>query len=98
MTQFWTARVVRTAAVLLGVSVLVFAIMRLVPGDPAVILLGGQGTAQDLERVRQSLGLDRPIVVQFVRWLGQIASGNLGTSIFTGQPVLTEVLPRLWAS
>ena len=98
MTQFWFTRVARTAAVLLGVSVLVFAIMRLVPGDPAVILLGGQGTAQDLERVRRSLGLDRPIAVQFVRWLRQIATGNLGTSIFTGQPVLSEVLPRLWAS
>jgi peptide/nickel transport system permease protein len=98
MIQFWFTRIARTAAVLLGVSAMVFAIMRLVPGDPAVILLGGQGTAQDLERIRQSLGLNRPISVQFLAWLRQIASGNLGTSIFTGQPVLTEVMPRLWAS
>lgn len=98
MTRFWFTRAARTAAVLLGVSIVVFAIMRLVPGDPAVILLGSQATAQDLERVRQSLGLDRPIYVQFLRWLPQIVSGNFGTSIFTGQPALTEVMPRLWAS
>jgi len=98
VTRFWLARIVRTAAVLFGVSVVVFAIMRAIPGDPAVILLGGQGTAQDLQRVRQSLGLDQPVYVQFLKWFSQIVLGNLGTSIFTGQPVLTEIVPRLWAS
>jgi ABC-type dipeptide/oligopeptide/nickel transport system permease component len=98
VTRFWLTRLARTAAVFLGVSVLVFTIMRMVPGDPAVLLLGSQASAEDLERLRQSLGLNQPLYVQFLRWLPQMLTGHLGTSIFTGQPVLTEVLPRLWAS
>src|SRR3989304_4875029 len=71
--------------------------MRLIPGDPAQVLLGFENTdPEQLAAVRRDLGLDRPIAVQFVRWLGRLVRGDLGTSARTGRPIvalLAEALP-----
>jgi len=84
--------------VLLGVSVVVFLVLHLSPGDPAEIMLGSQATREDLTRLRAELGLDEPLHVQYVRWLAHVAQGDLGRSIWMKRPVLAEVLDRLRAT
>jgi ABC-type dipeptide/oligopeptide/nickel transport system permease component len=84
--------------VLFGVSLLVFAVMHLAPGDPAAIMLGAQATREDVERLHRELGLDRPLPVQYARWLGRVLQGDLGRSIPLGREVLPEVLTRFRAT
>jgi peptide/nickel transport system permease protein len=92
-------RLAQMIVVLLGISVLVFALLHLVPGDPAAILLGQQATAQDIARLRHVMGLDRPLWYQFVRYVTRAARGDLGTSIFLGgQPVTVLIATRLPAT
>lgn len=81
--------------VLLGVSVLVFLIMQLVPGDPARAALGLSATAERVEEVRVSLGLDRPLPTQYFRYLDGLVHGDLGTSLTLSQPVSDIVFPKL---
>lgn len=91
-------RLLLAVPVLLGVSVLVFAVMHLAPGDPAAIMLGAQATREDVERLRRDLGLDQPVAVQYARWLGRVVQGDLGRSIPLGREVLPEVLLRFRAT
>jgi len=84
--------------VLLGVSVIIFMVLHLAPGDPAEIMLGSQATQADLARLRAELGLTEPLSVQYVRWLGLVARGDLGRSIWMKRPVLAEVLGRFKAT
>ena len=84
--------------VLFGVSVLVFAVLHLAPGDPAAIMLGAQATKEDVVRLHRDLGLDQPLVIQYVRWMGHVAQGDLGRSIPLGRAVLPEVLLRFKAT
>ena len=81
--------------VLLLVSVIVFSLIRLVPGDPITILLGESYDQQVADRLRQELGLDRPLYLQYGLWLGRLAQGDLGRSIRTNQPVLEAVASRI---
>jgi len=81
-------------AVILGVSVVVFGLIHLTPGDPARIMLGPQAGAEEVERLRHQLGLDRPAVVQYARWIGRAVRGDLGDSIVLRRPVLGEILDR----
>ena len=83
---------------LFGVSVLVFAVLHLAPGDPAAIMLGAQATKEDVVRLHRDLGLDQPLVVQYVRWIGHVLQGDLGRSIPLGRAVLPEVLLRFKAT
>ena len=83
---------------LFGVSVLVFAVLHLAPGDPAAIMLGAQATKEDVVRLHRDLGLDQPLVVQYVRWMGHVLQGDLGRSIPLGRAVLPEVLLRFKAT
>src|SRR5690606_1186197 len=76
------------------VGVSVFVITRVVPGDPAAILAGDDATAEDIARLRTVYGLDRPLAVQFGIWLVDIGRGDLGTSIFFGQPVTALLADR----
>jgi ABC-type dipeptide/oligopeptide/nickel transport system permease component len=87
-------RLLLALPVLFGVSVLVFAVLHLAPGDPAAIMLGAQATREDIERLRRDLGLDQPLVVQYARWMGHVVRGDLGRSIALGRPVLPEVVLR----
>ncbi|MGY2051360.1 ABC transporter permease [Methylobacterium sp. JK268] len=80
--------------VLFLVAAMVFFLTRLAPGDPAAIMLGDQATPEDVARLRATFGLDRPLLVQFVLWLKEIATGNFGRSIFLQQPVTTVLWDR----
>jgi peptide/nickel transport system permease protein len=83
---------------LAGVVVITFVLTRALPGDPAAYFAGAAATQEAVAQVRTQLGLDRPMVEQFFSYLGALAKGDLGMSISTGQPVLTELLQRLPAS
>ena len=96
MTQFIVRRILVTIPVLLGIVFIVFALARLVPGDPCRAVLGEHATDELCNEFIHRYGLDQPIPVQFVSYLGQLASGDLGVSIKHSEPVtqlLTERLP-----
>jgi peptide/nickel transport system permease protein len=76
------------------VATMVFFLTRLAPGDPAALMLGDQATAEDIARLRQTYGLDRPILVQFGLWLKEVGTGNLGQSIFLQRPVTQAIAER----
>lgn len=83
---------------LVGVVVITFLLTRALPGDPAAYFAGGAATQEAIEQVRAQLGLDKPLPEQFFRYVADLARGDLGTSLTTGQPVLQELLTRLPAS
>jgi peptide/nickel transport system permease protein len=83
---------------LLGVVVITFLLTRALPGDPAAYFAGGAATQEAIDEVRRQLGLDRPLLEQFFRYLAELARGDLGLSLTTGQPVLQELLSRLPAT
>jgi len=84
--------------VLLGVSIVVFFMVRMIPGDPAHIILGQQATPAQVQQVRENMGLDKPIIVQYGLFLKDALRGDLGDSIVTGRPVTTELMVRLPAT
>jgi peptide/nickel transport system permease protein len=94
MTRYLAARLAGMVMVLLLVAVLVFVITRLAPGDPAAMMLGEQATAAESAELRASYGLDKPLPVQFAYWLGELARGNLGQSIFLQRPVTQALMER----
>src|SRR5678809_657591 len=79
----------------LMITLVVFVMMRSIPGDPVVALLGDAYTEEDAVRVREGYGLDRPLLVQYLIWLGKLVQGDWGASILSGRPVLQDVLVRL---
>ena len=83
---------------LIGVVIVTFLLTRALPGDPAAYFAGVAATQQAIDEIRHQLGLDRSLFVQFFDYLRQLAHGDLGTSLSTGQPVLTELVTRLPAS
>jgi len=95
MPFFLFRRVLSTAPVLVIVALIVFMILRLTPGDPAAALVGDNGTSADIARIHASLGLDRPLPVQFVKWTGQLLQGNLGDSYYMKQPVTRLIAQRI---
>lgn len=94
MLSFLTRRVLGIIPVLLCVSLFAFGFVRLLPGDPARLLAGADATLQEVQSIRASLGLDRPLWQQYVTYIGQTASGALGKSSRTGQPVATVIGER----
>ncbi|MBV8839733.1 MAG: ABC transporter permease [Alphaproteobacteria bacterium] len=94
MIAFLTNRLLQAIPVLFGVSLTVFLMLHLIPGDPAALIAGNDATTADVENVRQSLGLDRPLPAQYVSFVGKALTGDFGKSFRTGRPVLAEVLPR----
>jgi peptide/nickel transport system permease protein len=84
--------------VLLGVSIVVFFMVRAVPGDPAQIMLGQQATQAQVQQLRENMGLDKPIFVQYGLFLKDALRGDLGDSTVTGRPVTTELMVRLPAT
>src|SRR6185437_4336868 len=81
--------------VVLGVVTLMFALLRLAPGDPALLLVGPAATPAQVAAQRHALELDRPVAAQYATWLGRFARGDWGTSIATGRPVRT-MLAQAW--
>ena len=98
MPTYVAKRVLLMVPTLFGVAALVFAIMRLIPGDVALLILGGDSghiDARQLAAMRAQLGLDQPLIVQFGHWLWGVARLDFGTSLWTGRPVVEELLIRL---
>jgi ABC-type dipeptide/oligopeptide/nickel transport system permease component len=83
---------------LIGVVIVTFLLTRALPGDPAAYFAGPAATAEAVEEIRVKLGLDQPLIVQFVRYIGDLSHGDLGSSLTTGQPVAAEIKRRLPAS
>ena len=84
-----------TVPVMVVVALFVFLLLRLSPGDPAAVIAGDYATAEDVQKIREKLGLSEPIFVQFVTWLGSLIKGDLGTSIFSNKPVTELIAQRL---
>lgn len=94
MLRMIARRFIGMILVMFIVATMVFFLTRLAPGDPASLMLGDQATADDIERLRKVYGLDRPIVVQYVLWLGEVVRGNLGQSIYLQRSVLQAIFER----
>jgi peptide/nickel transport system permease protein len=92
---FLIRRVLLTLPILFIVSVVCFSLINLIPGDPATVILGPEASEQAKEQMRERLGLDKPIVVQYVDWLGGVLHGDLGESLVDGTPVSQLILQRL---
>jgi len=98
LASYVTRRLLWTLPTLILVSLMVFFLVRLVPGDPAQLILGDQATAQELAALRSRLGLDQSIPHQYLAWLGRVLSGDLGQSITNGQAVGALILSRFQVS
>ena len=99
MREYILRRLVSLLPVILGVSLITFGLMGVVPGDPAEIIASRgrdvEPTQAEIEAVRQELGFDQPLPLQYARWLGRVVRGDLGMSLHTGQPVWHELAVRL---
>jgi len=93
--QFLARRLLATVPLLFFVSLVVFSFVHVLPGDPAVLFLGEEATPETLAKFRTRLGFDRPLVTQYVEWLGRALRGDLGRSLRTNQPVTEAILQRL---
>jgi peptide/nickel transport system permease protein len=101
VSQILIRRLLLVIPTLLVVSIISFAIMRAAPGDPVQMYVAGglsKGSSEDIERIRENLGLNDPLPVQYLRWLEQVAHGNLGYSIISHRPVTDLIRERLPAS
>jgi peptide/nickel transport system permease protein len=92
---FLIRRLLLTLPILFIVSVVCFSLINLIPGDPATVILGPEASEQAKEQMREQLGLNKPIVVQYVDWLGGVLHGDLGESLVDGTPVSQLILQRL---
>lgn len=92
---FLVRRLLLTLPILFIVSVVCFSMINLIPGDPARVIMGPEAPQQAVQQMRERLGLDEPIVVQYVSWLGGVLHGDLGESLRDGTPVSTLILQRL---
>jgi peptide/nickel transport system permease protein len=98
MVPYITRRIFLLVYVLLGISLTIFLLMRLIPGDPALVMLGERATAERIAEVRRALGIDQPLAVQYFIYLKHILTGNLGRSIHTNSRVAEELLQRFPAT
>jgi peptide/nickel transport system permease protein len=95
MFYYIIRRILTVVPVMFTVALIVFSLLYLTPGDPAVMIAGDQASPEDIERVRAALGLDKPFFIRFATWAGQLLSGDLGTSIFANQPVTQMIGQRV---
>jgi peptide/nickel transport system permease protein len=95
MLAYVIRRLLSTIVVMAIVGIFVFLLLHLSPGDPAAIIAGDNATSEQIDGIRRKLGLDDPLPIQFLRWIGHIAQGDLGVSIFSNEPVLKLVRQRL---
>jgi peptide/nickel transport system permease protein len=95
MLSYILRRILATLPVMAIVALFVFGLLYIAPGDPAAVIAGDQASPADVERIRQTLGLDRPFLVQFGTWIWGIVHGDFGTSIFTNLPVAALIAQRI---
>lgn len=98
MWHYIGKRLVATVPILLGLSVIVFAMMAMIPGDPATAILGSYATAENVEKLNRQLGLDKSLVEQYFTWLGNLLAGDMGRSYALNRPVADEVFERFGAT
>jgi ABC-type dipeptide/oligopeptide/nickel transport system permease component len=98
MLRYLVRRLLLTIPVLVGVATLVFSLVHFIPGDPAQVMLGESASPEDVAQLRQRLGLDRPILVQYGSFLSGLLRGDLGVSLRTDQPVTQQILERMPAT
>lgn len=95
MLRFLMQRLLALVPVLFIVAVVVFLILRLTPGDPAAVIAGNNATNDDIDRIREQLGLTRPLLTQFMIWLGNVVQGDLGYSFYLNKPVTELIAQRI---
>jgi len=98
VSGYISRRILAVIPTLVGVAIVVFVLIRLIPGDPAEVMLGGFATPERAQELRRALGLDRPLVVQFAIWARALTRGDLGTSIMSQRPVAQEIWSRFPAT
>ncbi|GLO67756.1 ABC transporter permease [Oceanobacillus kimchii] len=98
MFKFIIRRLLQTIPVLIGVSILVFSMMHLIPGDPAQILAGESAPKEQVENIRERLGLNEPIPMQYFSYVTDAVQGDLGNSMRSGRPVAEEIGARFWVT
>ena len=87
MAAFFVRRILAAIPVLFMVAIIVFLVLRLSPGDPAVMIAGDNASPEQLAAIRASMGLDQPLLEQLFMWIGKVLRGDLGTSLISGLPV-----------
>ena len=95
MLKFLLQRLLALIPVLFTVAVIVFLILRLTPGDPAAVIAGNNATNEDIDRIREQLGLTKPLLAQFGIWLSGVVQGDLGYSFYLGKPVTELIAQRI---
>ena len=98
MGAYILKRLISAVPVLLGITVIVFLIMAMIPGDPATAILGSYATPENVEKLNRDLGLDKPLVQRYFIWLGNMLQGDFGRSFSLNRPVLDEILERFNAT
>ena len=98
MFSYVIRRLIQSAGVLIGVSLLVFTLVQFIPGGPAMMILGEDATAEQIAMVNHKLGLDRPLAVQYVDWLAHVCMGDFGKSYQDSRPILPDLLSRMPAT
>ena len=98
MVKYIVKRILLLIPILLGVSAIIFILKTFTPGDPARQILGNNATQEQIDAKREELGLNDPVPLQYVRYIGGVVTGDFGDSYRTGEPVLKEILPRLGVS
>jgi peptide/nickel transport system permease protein len=94
MKSFIINRILSGIVVIFGISIFSFLLIHLIPGDPVKIMLGINATPEQVEKLNQHLGLDKPLLVQYAQYISNVFQGDFGASLKTGRPVLTEILDR----
>jgi len=95
MLRFLMQRLLALVPVLFTVAVIVFLILRLTPGDPAAVIAGNNATNEDIDRIREQLGLTEPVITQFMIWWGHVMQGDLGYSFYLNRPVTELIAQRI---
>ncbi|TRD15995.1 ABC transporter permease [Palleronia caenipelagi] len=98
MGGYIAKRLISAIPVLLGITIIVFLIMSLIPGDPATAILGSYATPENVEKLNRDLGLDKPMVQRYFIWLGNMLTGDFGRSFSLNRPVLDEIVERFGAT
>jgi peptide/nickel transport system permease protein len=98
MGNYILKRLISAIPVLLGITIIVFLIMAMIPGDPATAILGSYATPENVEKLNRDLGLDKPLVTRYFIWLGNMLTGDFGRSFSLNRPVIDEILERFNAT
>ncbi|MEQ8960434.1 MAG: ABC transporter permease, partial [Coleofasciculus sp. C2-GNP5-27] len=98
MTHYIIKRLLNLLPVLLGITLLVFLFLHLIPGDPATVLLGERATPEQVEALREQLGLNQPLPLQYLTFINNLLHLDFGTSIISGIPIIDEIKTRFPAT